>query len=128
MRMEIFQAYRMAIKSILSNKIRSFLTMLGVIIGVASVIAAVAFAQGSTKQITERISQLGTELIQVTITGRNTNRDVQTFTESNAGVINAVAPYISANITVKAGRETVDTNVFGTTYDCSVRKVYYGYR
>ncbi len=133
MRMEIFQAYRMAIKSILSNKIRSFLTMLGVIIGVASVIAAVAFAQGSTKQITERISQLGTELIQVTITGRNTNRDVtwediQTFTESNAGVINAVAPYISANITVKAGRETVDTNVFGTTYDyASIQKQYVQY-
>jgi putative ABC transport system permease protein len=133
MRMEIFQAYRMAIKSILSNKIRSFLTMLGVIIGVASVIAAVAFAQGSTKQITERISQLGTELIQVTITGRNTNRDVtwediQTFAESNTGVINAVAPYISANITVKAGRETVDTNVFGTTYDyASIQKQYVQY-
>ncbi len=123
--MEIFQAYKMAIKSILSNKIRSFLTMLGVIIGVASVIAAVAFAQGSTKQITERISQLGTELIQVTIIGRNTSRDVtwediRIFAEDNDDVINAVAPYISTNLTVKAGRETVDTSVFGTTYDYAV--------
>ena len=65
--MGIWQAYKMAIKSIKNNKVRSFLTMLGVIIGVASVITAVAFAQGSTRQITESISSLGTELIQVNI-------------------------------------------------------------
>ena len=46
--MKFIQAYKMAIKSIVANKVRSFLTMLGVIIGVGSVIIAVGVAQGST--------------------------------------------------------------------------------
>lgn len=50
-------AFRMAIKSILSNKLRSFLTMLGVIIGIWAVIAVVGLAQGSTKSITDRLQR-----------------------------------------------------------------------
>lgn len=122
--MGIAQAFRMAIKSIRSNKVRSFLTMLGVIIGVAAVIAAVAFAQGSTKQITERISALGTELIQVNVMGRGTNRDVtwqdlQSFAEENSDIINAVAPLVQSQFTAKAGKNTVDTTIRGTTADYS---------
>lgn len=120
--MGIAQAFRMAIKSIRSNKVRSFLTMLGVIIGVAAVIAAVAFAQGSTKQITDQISALGTDLITVNIVGRSTNRDVtwddlRTFAEENSDVISAVAPQVSSSMTVKVGKNTVDTTVRGTTLD-----------
>ncbi|NLG89664.1 MAG: FtsX-like permease family protein [Clostridiaceae bacterium] len=123
--MGIWQAFRMAVKSIFSNKVRSFLTMLGVIIGVAAVITAVAFAQGSTKQITDRISQLGTELIQVNIFGRNTNRDLtwetlSEFASDNADVIAAVAPQVTGNMTVKAGRNSLSTTIRGTTYDYSV--------
>ena len=61
--MGFLQAYRMALKSILSNKMRAFLTMLGVIIGVGAVIAAVSFALGSTKSITDQIQGMGTNLI-----------------------------------------------------------------
>ncbi len=123
--MGIWQTYKMAIKSIKNNKVRSFLTMLGVIIGVAAVIAAVAFAQGSTKQITDSISSLGTELISVSITGFNTNRDVtlsdlQTFSEENTDVIAAMAPMVSSSYTVKAGRNTVSTTVRGTTPDYKI--------
>ncbi|HEY8499221.1 MAG TPA: ABC transporter permease [Clostridia bacterium] len=123
--MGIWQAYRMAVKSIFSNKVRSFLTMLGVIIGVAAVITAVAFAQGSTKQITDRISQLGTELIQVNIFGRNTNRDLtwetlNEFALENADVIAAMAPQVTGNMTVKAGRNSLSTTIRGTTFDYSV--------
>ncbi len=53
--MGFVQAFKMAVKGIKANKGRSFLTMLGVIIGVASVISAVAFAKGSTKNITDSI-------------------------------------------------------------------------
>ena len=122
--MGISQAFRMAIKSIRSNKVRSFLTMLGVIIGVAAVIAAVAFAEGSTKQITDRLSALGTELIQVNIVGRSTNRDVtwqdlQSFSEENSDLIDAIAPLVSAQLTAKVGKNTVDTSIRGTTVDYS---------
>jgi len=123
--MRFWQAFRMAVKSIFSNKVRSFLTMLGVIIGVAAVITAVALAQGSTKDITDRISQLGTELIQVTIVGRNSNRDltwetIKEFADENSDVILAAAPQITGSMTVRAGRESLSATVRGTTYDYSV--------
>lgn len=118
--MGLIQAYKMAIKSILSNKVRSFLTMLGVIIGVGSVIAAVAFAQGSTKSITDSLQGLGTNLISISITGRNSNRnitydDLKKFSEENSSEIAAVAPQVSSNVTVKVGTKTRSTSMVGTS-------------
>lgn len=119
--MGLLQAYRMAIKSIVGNKGRSFLTMLGVIIGVASVISAVAFAQGSTANVTNKIQSLGTNLIQVSIVGRNSNRnltlkELTAFTSENSDLISKVAPQISqSNITVKNGTENKTTTIIGTT-------------
>ncbi len=127
--MGIFQAYKMAIKSIKSNKVRSFLTMLGVIIGVAAVIMAVALAQGSTVSITEQISSLGTELITVRVTPFNTNRDItwedfQDFADDNSDVFSAMSPLISSQTTVKSGisTNTVDTTINGTTADYEMIK------
>ncbi len=120
--MGTWQAYRMAIKSILSNKIRSFLTMLGVIIGVGAVITAVAFAQGSTKSITDQLTSLGTNLIRVNIRARNSNRDVKyadlaDFSSQNLDIISAIAPSISGNVTLKYGTIIKDTSLIGTTPD-----------
>ncbi len=118
--MGLIQAYKMAIKSILSNKVRSFLTMLGVIIGVGSVIAAVAFAQGSTKSITDSLQGLGTNLISISITGRNSNRnisydDLKKFAEENSSEISAIAPQVSSSVTVKVGTKTKSTSMVGTS-------------
>lgn len=118
--MGLIQAYKMAIKSILSNKVRAFLTMLGVIIGVGSVIAAVAFAQGQTANITESIKGLGTNLIQINIVGRGSNRSLsyeklKTFKDANSDIISSVAPMISNSMTVKAGTKTRSTTINGTT-------------
>lgn len=118
--MSFFQAYKMAIKSIMANKGRSFLTMLGVIIGVASVISAVAFAQGSTKNITDSIQKLGTNLIQITITGRNSNRDMsyedlKKFAEENSELISAIAPQSSTNARVKYGSKNMNTTIIATS-------------
>ncbi|MEZ0537138.1 ABC transporter permease [Caldicellulosiruptoraceae bacterium PP1] len=117
-------AYKMAIKSILTNKVRSFLTMLGVVIGVAAVIAAVGLAQGSTKSVTDRIESLGTNLIQITITGRNSNRNVTydqlvQFAQKHQDDIQAIAPQVSGSVTVKYGTKTRDTSLIGTTEDYS---------
>ncbi|HEY5584926.1 MAG TPA: ABC transporter permease [Ruminiclostridium sp.] len=118
--MGFFQAFKMAMKSILGNKFRSFLTMLGVIIGVGSVITAVAFAQGSTKSITDSIQGLGSNLIQITITGRNSNRNItykelQTFAEQNSNEISMVAPVVSSNMTLKVGSKSRSSTVIGTS-------------
>lgn len=110
----------MALKSILGGKVRSFLTMLGVIIGVAAVISAVAFAQGSTKNVTDRIQSLGTNLIQISITGRNSNRNVTyeeivDFADKNSDTIAAVAPQVNGSVTVKYGTNTRTTSLIGTS-------------
>jgi len=128
--MGFFQAYKMAIKSIMTNKGRSFLTMLGVIIGVASVISAVAFAQGSTKNITDSIQKLGTNLIQITLTGRNSNRDMsyedlKKFAAENTDVIGAVAPQSSTNARVKYGNTNMNTTIIATSPEYeSIRNVH----
>lgn len=120
--MGIIQAYKMALKSILGNKVRAFLTMLGVIIGVGSVIAAVSLAQGSTKSITDSIQGLGTNLIQISITGRNSNRtmtldELQKFADQNPKDIAAIAPTISGSVKVKVGVKSRDTSLVGTSPD-----------
>jgi putative ABC transport system permease protein len=118
--MGFLQAYKMAVKSIRNNKVRSFLTMLGVIIGVSSVIVAVAFAQGSTKSVTDSISQLGTNLIQINIVGRNSNRSIsydelKKFSEENSEDIAAIAPQVTSNGTVKYGTKNTETSIIGTS-------------
>src|SRR5438552_2913600 len=54
-----------ALGSLRANKLRSFLTMLGVVIGIASVIAMVALGTGAQQAVKERISRLGTTLLQI---------------------------------------------------------------
>jgi putative ABC transport system permease protein len=125
--MKFIQAFKMALKSIQGNKFRSFLTMLGVIIGVSSVIAAVAFAQGSTKSITDSIQGLGTNLIQISITGRNSNinltyDDLVKFADDNAGKITAIAPTVSGSVTVKVGAKSRSTSLVGSTPDIAIVK------
>ena len=120
--MGFIEAYKMATKSILSNKGRSILTMLGVIIGVGAVIAAVAFAQGTTKNITDSISSIGTNMIQINITGRGSNRNVsydqlKAFADQNSSMITGVAPQVSTpGVTVKNGSRSMrTTTMLGTT-------------
>lgn len=116
--MMLYQSMKMAFKSILSSKIRAFLTMLGIIIGVSSVIALVAVGQGTTSQITESLSSLGTNQLTVNIMGRGATTSL-TYEEALAlgeieGVDN-VSPVISGNVTAKHGTENVSVSVEGIT-------------
>ncbi len=63
--MKLYDAFRSALQSLVTNKLRSALTMLGVIIGVASVIAMVAVGNGASQQVQDRILALGSNLITV---------------------------------------------------------------
>jgi len=115
--MKVVQCLKMAMSAILSNKMRSFLTMLGIIIGVLSVTVLVAIGQGTTSDITNRISSLGTNLITVR---NNARRIVQLDLEDiealrGVGGVNQVAPVISSSLTLKAGINTYETTVYGTT-------------
>ncbi|WP_339316538.1 ABC transporter permease [Paenibacillus sp. FSL R10-2734] len=116
--MKLFQSMRMALKSIYSSKVRAFLTMLGIIIGVSSVIILVSVGQGTTSQITEQLNGLGTNQLTVNITGRGATTSL-TYEEALAlgdieGIEN-VAPVISGNVTAKHNTENVSVTVEGIT-------------
>ena len=71
--MKVFDSFRSALQSIIVNKLRSALTMLGVIIGVASVIAMVAVGNGASQTVQQQVLSLGSNL--VTVTPGNQNSD-----------------------------------------------------
>lgn len=123
--MELRSTLQIAWRSLLVNKMRSLLTMLGVIIGVASVIAMVALSQGATKGITERISSMGSNLLTISggggfgpVRGANPSQlnldDVEAV--KSLPLVKYVAPEASLNnATVAVGSSTWTATVDGTT-------------
>ena len=63
--MNTINLFKIALKAIAANKLRSFLTALGIIIGVASVIAMLAIGQGSKRSIRKQISEMGSNMIMI---------------------------------------------------------------
>lgn len=118
--MNLSQGLKMAFASIFSNKMRSFLTMLGIIIGVFSVTVLIALGQGATSEVAESISSMGSNLLAVNIfTMRNydiTMDDLDALSESSEN-ISAISPYASTQATVKAGNNNMETMVEGVTPD-----------
>ena len=113
----------MAMKSISSSKLRTFLTMLGIIIGVCAVIVLVSVVQGSTGQITESIESLGANAISVNLTGRNSSKKItydkmDDLIEEYPDLIKYVVPNMtSSNAMVKRDNENITTSVTGTNSD-----------
>ncbi|WP_082193387.1 ABC transporter permease [Bacillus rubiinfantis] len=113
--MRILQSIKMALRSIRSNKLRSVLTMLGIIIGVSSVIVLVSIAQGSAKNVTSSINQLGTNLLTVNTYSTDIELTDDTITElSDLEGVKAVSPVVSGRVTVKKDRTTSQVSVTGT--------------
>lgn len=122
--MNLSSSVKMAWQSLLSNKMRSFLTMLGVIIGVGAVIAMVAISQGAAAGITERISSMGSNLLTIspggssgpirgTNTAQLTNGDLDAI--RNLPLVKYVAAESSVNsATIAIGSNTWTTKVDGT--------------
>lgn len=104
------QSWKMAWKSIAGNKMRSFLTILGVVIGVVAIVVLVAIAQGANAQVTSSIENLGTNLLTVNINSRRTNPITSAGLEelSQSESIAAVAPILTTSGTAKAGIVTYD--------------------
>ena len=63
----IFQSMKMAWESVISNKLRTFLTMLGIIIGVLALVVLVSIVSGATSRVTDVISSMGTDKLQVSV-------------------------------------------------------------
>jgi putative ABC transport system permease protein len=97
----LLMAFRIALRALARNKLRSFLTMLGIIIGVGAVIAMVAIGEGAKKRVQEQIASLGTNLLvvlpgTVTLGGARTGSGGrQTLVASDAKAIMDEIPVVS---------------------------------
>lgn len=115
--MKFSQACKLALKSILGSKMRSFLTMLGMIIGVASVITLLGLVTGVTNYIVDTFADLGTNMISVSITSTDTRKvdvdEIYAFAEENDEIFQGVTPTVNASYTVKNGANSMTTSVIG---------------
>lgn len=114
----ILQCIKMAWESILANKLRSFLTMLGIFIGVVSLVVLVSIAGGATSSVREQISSMGTNLLTVTISDDQENplrlSELSDFTEDDE--ISLAAPIAQTTVTSKSGYVSDDSTIlYGTT-------------
>lgn len=128
--MSIKQSFILAIKSLKSSKMRAFLTMLGIIIGVGSVIILVSLMSGMTKEITDQFESMGTNLISVQVMGRGSDSrtvdvsDMEQLVWDNTDLLTAVSPSVSVSATVKYGNTNLTTNCSGVSeYYAQIRNV-----
>ncbi len=116
----MLQSFKLAIKSIRSNKMRSFLTMLGIIIGVASVIILVSLVNAYMSYMTESFASLGTNQINVNVTNLSSRSvsadDMYQFYEENTDLFDNMTPMVQVGTTVKHGSDTMSaTGVSGVS-------------
>lgn len=118
--MNFKQSFILAVKSLASSKMRSFLTMLGIIIGIASVIILVSMVNGMTNEIVSTFEGMGTNLLTVNITGRGSSRSISAddmikLAEDNPEVLSGCSPSVMSSQTVKNGATNITTSITGVS-------------
>ena len=123
--MLIWDLFKMAFRSLIANKLRTFLTTLGIIIGVASVISMISIGEGAKKQTLDTISKFGTNIITVK-PGRKRTRHVSTdkvntlilsdeeAIREHVPLITGVAAQVYRSAQLKYGNKNTNTTVRGT--------------
>jgi putative ABC transport system permease protein len=122
----LFSVFMLALRSVRRNMLRSFLTILGIVIGVSAVITMVTVGNGATVAIEEKITSLGTNLLMVSpgqrIGGGGGGGHVPQFIEADGeaiaaqiGGVAAVAPQSRTSATVVANGRNWSTNVVGSS-------------
>jgi len=113
----MIQSFKMALKSISGNKMRSFLTMLGIIIGVMALVILVSLVNGTTSSVTETINNLGSNLVGVSVSNDYGNpvrkEDLDEWTKLPN--IKATAPIATGTMTGKFNSTSKSVTVYGTT-------------
>ncbi|MBC7188691.1 ABC transporter permease, partial [Candidatus Aerophobetes bacterium] len=126
--MDIRETFRSALDGLSANKMRSFLSILGIVIGIAAVVAIIAITQGSQRRVLENIRSLGTNLITVapgTVgggAGRMIRERTNIFTREDAELIlkkapavEKVVPVVRSNLLLKYKDKNTQLTVYGVT-------------
>jgi putative ABC transport system permease protein len=115
--MRITELLQMALKTVSASWMRTLLTMLGVIIGVSSVVTLVSIGQGTSAQIAKQYENMGTNLLVVNLLnlGRATQLNYQDIMDFEGfPEFNAIAPTVTSNINVKYNTTQDSYNVMGS--------------
>lgn len=117
--MKITESFSLALSNIWSSKMRSFLTMLGIIIGIAAVMVIAGLGEGMEAYITDSFASVGTNVMTVTITGSGSSgtvkeEDMYKIIEENPAYFDHISPTVSMRSSVKIGSDTLSyTSVTG---------------
>jgi len=121
----LWNAFLLALRELRRNKMRSFLTMLGIIIGVAAVITLVTLGGGATKQVTQQIASLGSNMLMIRPgkhMGPGQSSGAAPFKQADADALlreipslAAVAPNVGSSMTAIYANENWNTTVTGTS-------------
>ena len=121
--MNLVETFQMAVQNILSSKMRTFLTMLGIIIGVCAVIVIVGLGNGMQGYIEDSFADMGTDSLTVTIAGRGSSRTVSEeemyqVVEDNSETFKQISPTVTMSGSVKIGSDSLTaTSVTGVSED-----------
>ena len=115
--MPITESFKMAIKSIWSNKMRSFLTMLGIIIGVAAVIILVSVVNGYMSTMIESFTSMGVDRINVSVNNMSSRSldpdDMYEFFDEHYELFDNMTPSVNVSMPLKNGSETMSSTSIG---------------
>ena len=113
----IKQSFKMAINAIMSNKMRSFLTMLGIIIGVMALVVLVSLVNSATSAVTSEITSIASDMLAVTISDDKGDPmkvdDVVDLMDDEA--VGAAAPVAQSSVTASDSSDEETATVYGTT-------------
>ncbi len=120
--MRITESFSLALKNIASSKVRTLLTMLGIIIGVAAVIVIVGLGSGLERYIADSFSSMGTNTLTVSVQSRGATRtmevdDMYDIVADHPEELELCSPTVSMAGGVKVGTETTSTSVSGVSED-----------
>ncbi|MDD3447098.1 MAG: MacB family efflux pump subunit, partial [Zavarzinia sp.] len=116
------EAFRMALRAMVSHKLRTFLTMLGIVIGIASVVSVVALGEGSKQRILEDISSIGTNTVEVFPGKGFGDRDsakIETLVASDAEVlglqsfVDSATPQVTSSMVLRWREQALSASING---------------
>lgn len=119
---QFFESFLMSIQAIMAHKMRSFLTMLGIIIGIASVVSVVALGRGSQEKILENINAMGTNTVSVYPGygyGDRRSSRIKTLTVGDAEVlkqqdyVDSVTPGVNTSGTLTYDNQSLSAQLYG---------------
>ena len=128
--MSFLETFQLALKNIWGSKMRTFLTMLGIVIGVTAVIVIVGLGNGMQGYIEDSFADLGTDSLTVMIMGRGSSRSVSEdqmydMVSEHADLFKQLSPTVSVSFPLKIGSDTVSSStVSGVSEDYFSMKGY----